>query len=83
MSTLVAQRWGDMRRDVEAIWKPLQDELLANQKKIEEEALSLHKKDPKKAKVFLTDYSMKWGEKVVKEAWYLGDSIWTKYDEKF
>ena len=82
-STLAAQRWGDMRKDVEAVWKPLQSELFAKQKEIEEKALALYKKSPKEAREFLTQYSMKWGEKVVKAAWKLGDDLWTKYDEKF
>ncbi|MFQ6092903.1 MAG: dipeptidase [bacterium] len=82
-STLAAQRWGDMRKDVDAVWKPLQAELLANQKKIEEEALALYENDPFKARAYLTDYSIKWGEKVVKKCWDLGDHLWTKYDEKF
>ncbi|UCE18111.1 MAG: C69 family dipeptidase [Gemmatimonadota bacterium] len=81
--TLAAQRWGDMRQDVEAVWGPLQTELFANQKRIEKEALALFEKNPKEAKAFLTDYSKKWGEKVVKECWDLGDHLWTKYDEKF
>ena len=82
-STLTAQRWGDMRKDVEAVWQPLQSELFANQKLIEEKALTLYKKNPKKARQFLTKYSMDWGEKVVKKCWELGDFLWTKYDEKF
>jgi dipeptidase len=82
-STLTAQRWGDMHKDVEAVWKPLQDELFAKQKEIENQALVLYKKNPEKARKFLTQYSMKWGEKVVKAAWQLGDDLWTKYDEQF
>jgi dipeptidase len=83
MSTLAAQRWGDMRKDVEAIWKPMQTELFVNQEHIEQEALHLYETDPEKARAFLTDYSIRWGEKAVKGAWDLGDRLWTKYDEKF
>ena len=82
-STLAAQRWGDMRKDVEAAWKPLQAELFSGQKQIENQALVLYKKNPEEAKKFLTQYSIKWGEKVVNAAWQLGDELWTKYDEKF
>jgi len=82
-STLAAQRWGDMRKDVEAVWKPLQAELFAKQPEIEQQAWELYKKNPGKARELLTQYSMKWGEKVVKAAWQLGDDLWTKYDEKF
>lgn len=83
LGTLSAQRWGDMRKDVAAVWKPLQAELFANQKEIENQALAFYKKNPEEARKFLTQYSMKWGEKVVKAAWKLGDDLWTKYDEKF
>ncbi|GAB4380027.1 MAG: C69 family dipeptidase [Calditrichia bacterium] len=83
LGTLTAQRWGDMRHDVDAVWKPLQTELFSNQRKIETEALELLKKNRKKARQYLTRYSMSWGEKVVEEAWKLGDFLWTKYDEKF
>ena len=81
--TLTAQRWGDMRKDVSAVWNPLQAEMFANQKQIEEKAFALYKKDPKQARSFLTNYSIGWGNKVVKKCWQLGDFLWTKYDEKF
>ena len=72
-----------MRKDVEAAWKPLQAELFSGQKQIENQALVLYKKNPEEARKFLTQYSIKWGEKVVNAAWQLGDELWTKYDEKF
>ncbi|HCL00694.1 MAG TPA: peptidase C69, partial [Candidatus Marinimicrobia bacterium] len=83
VGTLSAQRWGDMHKDVWAVWKPMQQELFVNQKKIESEALKLLKKNPKKARQYLTDYSIDWGNKVVDRAWKLGDELWTKYDEKW
>ncbi len=84
MGTLAAQRWGDMRNDVDAVWNPMQTELFENQTKIEEEALKLYKeKNPKKTINYLNKYSNDWANKVVDEAWKLGDFLWTKYDEKF
>lgn len=83
LGTLASQRWGDMRHDVDAVWQPLQKELFENQNNIEKQALELNKKNPKKAVQFLTDYSNQWGNKVVNQAWQLGDDLWTKYDEKF
>lgn len=83
LGTLTAQRWGDMRHDVAAVWQPMQKELFINQTELEKEALHLLKKDKKKVQVYLTDYLMKWGNKVVERAWRLGDELWTKYDEKF
>jgi dipeptidase len=83
LSTLAAQRWGDMRHDVREVWDPWQIELFSNQSDIEKEALDLYKKNPQEASKFLTKYFNHWGNKVVERAWQLGDEIWTKYDEQF
>ena len=84
MGTLAAQRWGDIRFDVDAVWNPWQKELFENQKLIEQQALDLYKpKRPEKTREFLTGYTDEWGNKVVTKAWKMGDFIWTKYDEKF
>ncbi|MCD6440609.1 MAG: C69 family dipeptidase [Candidatus Marinimicrobia bacterium] len=83
LGTLAAQRWGDMHKDVWAVWKPMQQELFVDQEKVESEALKLLKKNPRKARQYLTDYSIYWGNKVVRRAWKLGDELWTKYDEKW
>ncbi|MBT3207817.1 MAG: peptidase C69 [Bacteroidetes bacterium] len=81
LGTTAAQRWGDMRQDVDAVWGPWQKELFENQEKIEKQAQDIT--NSKKRKKFLTDYTNKWGIKVVDKAWSLGDFLWTKYDEKF
>ena len=83
LGTLTAQRWGDMRHDVTAVWGPLQAELFGNQAKIEAEAARLAEKNPKKASKYLTKYGIEWGNRVVERAWKLGDELWTLYDEKF
>jgi dipeptidase len=84
LGTLTAQRWGDMRKDVRAVWDPLQQQLFDDQAKIEKQAQEMYKeKKPEETVSFLTDYTNKWGNKVVSEAWKLGDFLWTKYDEKF
>lgn len=81
--TTAAQRWGDMHKDVEKVWKPLQAEMFQNQKKTEEEALNLHRKNPSLSITFLTRYSMDWGDRTFRKCWEIGDGLWTKYDEKF
>ncbi|RLD61394.1 MAG: peptidase C69 [Bacteroidetes bacterium] len=84
LGTLTAQRWGEMRHDVDAVWNPWQEELFLNQKTIEQQALDVYdKKNPEKTIQILNDYTDKWGNKVVDKAWELGDFLWTKYDEKF
>ncbi len=84
LSTLTAQRWGDMRKDVDTVWNPLQTELFSIQPEIEKNALSLYNSGQKtKAKKLLQEHTFFWGNKVVEEAWKLGDLLWTKYDELF
>ena len=84
LGTLTAQRWGDMRHDVDDVWNPWQKELFEAQKDFEAKALELYnEKKPEKTIELLTGYTIKWGDKVVKKAWDLGDFLWTKYDELF
>lgn len=83
MGTLAAQRWGDMRIDVRAVWDPMQTRMFNDQNTFEASVLTLHQKSPRKAIQKLTDYSNQWGETVVNRCWQLGDFLWTKYDEKF
>jgi len=83
LGTLAAQRWGDMRYDVRAVWDPWQAELFTNQKIIEAKALKEWSINREKAKEFLTNYCMELQVDIVERAWGLGDELWTKYDEKF
>jgi len=83
LGTLVAQRWGDMRKDVTAVWRPWQAEMFYNQVEIESKALELFKQNPTAGRNYLSKYSIDWGVKVVARAWKLGDELWTKYDEQF
>lgn len=80
LGTLSAQRWGDMRKDVDKVFIPLQSKYFEEQAKIDEQYLNLNKK---KRKEFLTNRSKQLGGEVVEKAWEIGDHIWTKYDEKF
>ena len=83
LSTLAAQRWGDTRHDLEAVWQPMQCELFENQSAFEERALEKYKNNPQQISSYLTDYCIKWATKIVNRSWKLGDELWTKYDEKF
>ncbi|MCT4602400.1 MAG: C69 family dipeptidase, partial [Marinifilum sp.] len=80
LGTLSAQRWGDMRHDVDTVFVPLQKQYFQEQAKIDEEVAKMSKK---KRKDFLTKRSILLGNEVVKKAWEIGDGLWTKYDEKF
>ncbi len=84
LGTLCAQRWGEMRYDVNAVWDPWQEELFEKQAAFEEKALELYKNGKQKElNAYLTGYTMEWGNRVVEKAWELGDLLWTRYDEKF
>ena len=84
LGTLAAQRWGDARYDVRNVFDPMQEEIFGKREETEKKALELYRAGKKEElNRFLTDYTMKWGEKAVKEAWKTGDFIWTKYDELF
>jgi dipeptidase len=84
LGTLTAQRWGDMRYDVNEVWDSWQNELFEQQPAFEDQALELYKRGKKKELVdYLTGHTMEWGDKVVGKAWELGDMLWTRYDEKF
>jgi dipeptidase len=83
LGTLTAQRWGDMHKDVDAIWNPVQQELFDRQPTFEQQAVQMYKQDTGKGCAFLTGYTGQWGSYVIDKAWKLGDYLWTKYDEKF
>ena len=84
LGTLTAQRWGEMRYDVNAVWDLWQSELFEGQAAFEEKALELYDKGQREELVdYLTGFTMEWGDRVVEKAWELGDMLWTRYDEKF
>ena len=83
LGTLTAQRWGDMRHDVQPVWEKMQQELFSSQSAVEAKGTELLKQDPAQAREYLTGYGIKWGNRVVEKAWELGDLLWTKYDEQF
>jgi len=80
VGTLSYRRWGDTRKDLEAVWQPLQKHWFEQQKHIEAEALQLFAADPQKAIDLLTGYTNKCGNEAVEKAWKLGDDLWTKYE---
>lgn len=84
LGTLTAQRWGDMRHDVNSVWDPWQEELFTHQQEFEDQALGIYREgNPEALKEKLTGYTIQWGDRVVNKAWELGDMLWTRYDEQF
>jgi dipeptidase len=82
-STIAAHRWGEMRDDVARVRDPMQAQMLEQVKEVDATAVKLHKRNPKKARAYLTKYVMKACRSVVEAYWKLGDYLWTKYDEKW
>ncbi|MBN2747628.1 MAG: C69 family dipeptidase [Bacteroidales bacterium] len=84
LGTLAAQRWGDMRHDVDAVWNPVQQQLFGEAEGFEKMVLESYNAGNKEEVIqVLTDYTNKWGNDVVKKGIKLGDDLWTKYDELF
>jgi len=84
LGTLTAQRWGEMRYDVNEVWDQWQEELFKGQESFEQKAVEMHRAGQlEDLNLYLTINTITWGDKVVKKAWELGDMLWTKYDEKF
>jgi dipeptidase len=82
-STIASHRWGDMRNDVYEVRDPFRKQAFDDQRRIEDEALGLYKKDPGMAIDYLTRYSFGFCNKITAAYWKLGDDLWTKYDERW
>jgi dipeptidase len=83
VSQLALFRWQPMSEGIAKVWSKIEDEAFANQKAVDEEALSLFKKDPAAARKFLTDYSVKLAEDAVEQYWKLGDDLWGSFTRYF
>ena len=83
VSQLALFRWQVMSQDIEKVWKKIEEKAFADQAEMEEEALRLYKKNPKKAREFLTRYCHDIANKAVKAYWKLGDELWGRYTRYF
>jgi len=83
-STLAAQRWGEMRRDVSRVRDRLQGRFFAEQRGVERRAAGLIRAGKlDQARALLTGHTKKACDETVKAYWQLGDALWTRYDEKW
>ena len=55
VSQLAFLRWQDMVKDIEKVWRPIEEKAWADQATVEAEAVALYKQDPAKAREYLTD----------------------------
>ena len=83
VSQLCGFRYQSMSKDVEEVWKEIENKAFAMQPEFEEEIVALYKKDPKLAIEKLTKYSVDMANQAVKSYWNLGDDLWTKYNRYF
>jgi len=83
VSQLAKFRWQDMTKDIEKVWKNIEEKAFTDQPRIEEEAERMYKKNPEKAKKFLTKYCLDVANQAVKTYWKLGDDLWAKYTRYF
>jgi dipeptidase len=82
-SQLATLRWQEMVKDIEAVWRPMEEKAFADQAGAEEEAVHLLKEDPQKAREFLTKYSHDRANAAVNAYWKLTDDLWSKYTNSF
>ena len=83
VSQLAFLRWQDMVKDIEKVWRPIEEKAWADQAKVEADALALYKQDPAKARAFLTTYSHEVANGAVDAYWKLADDLWSKYTNLF
>ncbi|HOW86753.1 MAG TPA: C69 family dipeptidase [Candidatus Aminicenantes bacterium] len=83
VSRLANFRYQEMSREIEKVWKPIEDKALADQAQFEKDALELYKKDPKRFRERLTSYCHSLATQAVQAYWKLGDDLWLKYSGNF
>jgi dipeptidase len=83
VSQLAFMRWQDMVKDIEKVWRPIEEKAWADQEKVEAEALALYKQDPAKARAYLTKYSQDAANGAVDAYWKLAEDLWSKYTNLF
>ena len=83
VSQLCGFRYQSMSKDVEEVWKEIENKAFAMQPEFESEIVAIYKKDPKKAIEMLTKYSNDLANNAVESYWNLGDNLWSKYNRYF
>ncbi len=83
VADLSAQKWGYMRADVDSVRTLFEKEAFGAIQGVDDKALALYATSPKKARKYLTRYSMGFADRVTSAYWDLGDFLWWKYTGKF
>ncbi len=79
VDNLLYLKWQEAIMDLRAVRDPLESSFFDNIPTIDKKALELYKKNPKQAKKFLTNYTKKNMEKIVKMYKELRNMLITKY----
>jgi dipeptidase len=72
-------RWSDIIVDVQKVQRELEGQFLAEQAEIDRAAMELYGRTPEQARAFLTQYSVKQGERVTARWRKLGEKLLVKY----
>ena len=79
VSNYAYSRYSDMIKDVQLVQRQLEGKFFSRQGELEKAALNLYKKSPALARDYLTAYSVKEGNAVVKRWKKLGEQLIFKY----
>ena len=79
VDNLMGLRWQDAVKDLWAARNPLEQSFFDDQFEVEKEALKLYQKSPEKAKVFLTEYSLKKTDETLEMYKELKKTLISKY----
>lgn len=79
VSRLAHLNYQPMSKDIALVWQEIESKAFADQADFEAKMLELYKKDPKKVKELLTDYSSELANDAVAKYWQLADDLWSKY----
>lgn len=83
VSQLCNFRYQPMSKDVELVWKEIEDKAFTGQQAFETEMTAQFKKDPANAREALTRYCVDMAESSVERYWKLGEELWGKYTNSF
>lgn len=76
-------RWRDMIVDIQTVQRELEEGFLAQAPAVERTAVALLEDDPALARRYLTDYSVRQGERTVERWRELGEALMVKYNDGY
>lgn len=83
VSNWATLKYSYMIKDIQARQKQLEDKEFTALSRVDKRALALYRQDPARARKYLTGYSVKNAEDVVKAWWGLGDYLIAKYSDGY